>query len=215
MRRLWLSALPISLFLLAAPSHAALNFNFNNPTGDLGTNHAYVTSGVTITAYGFLNSGTTADLFGRNDGANEAGLGMLVDAGSDHEIDISHYIALDLSNITNGSQVTIAFGSLVGQTGEGFNFYEKNGLASAGGISTYGSAIASNQIAGSYTFTKTSSITAIAIQAANADGSHPLANILISTLTATPEPGFYGVLGLGLVTLVLFSRRRGSRARSI
>jgi hypothetical protein len=214
MRRLWLSALPMSLFLLAAPGHAALNFNFSNPTGDLGISEAYVSGGVTITAYGFyIPTGTASDLYGRCCTTNETGLGMLHDMGNDNEIDTAHYIALDLSNISNGSLVTINFGSLTGQPGEGFNFYEKNGAA--GTFGGYGSAIVSNQVAGSYTFTKTSTITAIAIQAANADGNHPLANILISTLTATPEPGFYGVLALGLVSLILFGKHRGSSARSL
>ncbi len=140
---------------------------------------------------------------------------MVDDKGGDNEIDTLHFIALDLSQISNGASVTIAFGSLTGQTGEGFNFYEKSSAASSGDIATNTAVVVPNPLAGSYTFTKSSTTTAIAIQAANVDGSHPDANILISTLTATPEPGFYGVLALGLASLTLLARRRGSRARSL
>ncbi|MGB4937653.1 MAG: SdrD B-like domain-containing protein, partial [Ferruginibacter sp.] len=107
-------------------------WNLNMPNGTLGTSQAYTVNGVTITAYGFNNGnpGTPTTLFGKNDGGNENGVG--INSNVNHEIDINHFVQLDLNQViaTNATVATMSIGSM--QAGEPANVYGSNTLGVIG-----------------------------------------------------------------------------------
>ncbi len=109
----------------------------NAPVGS--SSEAYTVSGYTITARGYDNSGgvgTAHDLFFKNGGGDEIGLGLVNTPNNELQID-SHgdplqFIQLDLTSIlsqgfTNGQ---IEVGSV--QSGESFFLYGSNVLGSLG-----------------------------------------------------------------------------------
>ena len=116
-------------------------FSFKTPTGNLGNSKVYASTDAysSLTAYGYSNGvGSAAPLgsalWGKNDGVGENGLGMLIDAGNDHELDKNHFIQLDLQSIqskmTPGSQIILTMGSV--QYGEGFRVYSSATLGQRG-----------------------------------------------------------------------------------
>ena len=107
-------------------------WNLSLPNGTLGTSQPYTVNGVTITAYGFNNGnpGTPTALYGKNNGGNENGLG--INSNVNHEIDINHFVQLDLNQViaagvTSG---TMSIGSM--QAGEPANVYGSNTLGVIG-----------------------------------------------------------------------------------
>jgi hypothetical protein len=84
--------LGLSFALLGIPTASAITFNFNIPSGPLGTTQGYNVMGGTVTAAGFSNPAALAagvpnvNLFGKNDGGNENGLGLVNDPSGDNEI---------------------------------------------------------------------------------------------------------------------------------
>jgi hypothetical protein len=84
--------LGVSFALLGVPTASAITFNFNIPSGPLGTTQDYTVMGGTVTAAGFSSPAALAagipnvNLFGKNDGGNENGLGLVNDPTGDNEI---------------------------------------------------------------------------------------------------------------------------------
>ncbi len=105
-------------------------WNFNLPSGTLGTSQAYNVNGVKITAYGYNTSGGTAALYGKNAGGDENGLG--INGTTDNEIDRTHFVQLDLTNLiaAGATNVQILINSI--QTGETYAIYGSNTLGSLG-----------------------------------------------------------------------------------
>lgn len=110
---------------LASPALAADTINFGSPTGNLGTSETYTTGSLTVVAKGFNQYGQATDLWGKNQGGDEVGLGLRNDPSGDHEIyygkgfvqiDVSQVLGLvsEISFFTNsttqGEQWTV-FGS--------------------------------------------------------------------------------------------------------
>jgi hypothetical protein len=85
--------------LLSASQGRADGVIFNNPTGDLGLTHNYTLDGVIIAAAGF-NGG---DLWGKDLGAGEQGVGLMGDPSGQNEIFVKgapqDYIQLNLLNL--------------------------------------------------------------------------------------------------------------------
>src|SRR5579863_8647585 len=119
------------LFLAAVPVIAGpVNISFNNPGGQLGTSQSYTGGGVTVTAYGYvcdassatstsLSSCTGSDLYGKNGGTFETGVGLFGESGSQNEIgwdDSTHdyVMGLDLSGLLSAgaTSMTLNFGSV-------------------------------------------------------------------------------------------------------
>lgn len=100
---------------------AAATWQFSAPSGPLGVAQAYTVNGLTITAYGFDNSGSPAALYGKNAGGDESGLG--INGAPDSEIGTTNFIQLDLTQvIASGAQnALLTIGSV--QAGEGYNLY--------------------------------------------------------------------------------------------
>jgi hypothetical protein len=106
---------------------------FNTPAGNVGTSETYTLNDVSIKAYGYNigSPNTPTDLFGKNDGPNETGLGM--DSDSDNEINTTTFVMLDISNLFSKeceNKPTITVGSI--QSGEGFYIYGSNVLGELG-----------------------------------------------------------------------------------
>jgi hypothetical protein len=103
------------------------------------TSKSYTVAGYTITANGYDNNGgigTAHELFFKNAGGDEIGLGLVNTPNNELQVDGNgtplHFIQLDLTSIlaqgfTNGK---IEIGSV--QSGELFNLYGSNTLGSLG-----------------------------------------------------------------------------------
>jgi hypothetical protein len=101
---LFASALGVSVGLSAIPA-SATTWNFNSPTGLLGTTQNYVADGITITAAGFssqtaLATGTpNVNLFGKNGGGDELGVGLANDpAAGENEISGTSLIRIAMAS---------------------------------------------------------------------------------------------------------------------
>jgi len=109
----------------------------NQPVGS--SSQSYTVSGYTITAYGYDNNngiGTLHQLFFKNDGSDEVGLGLVNTLHNELQVDGNgtplHFIQLDLTSIlaqgfTNGK---ISIGSV--QPNEAFSLFGSNTLGVLG-----------------------------------------------------------------------------------
>jgi hypothetical protein len=93
----------LGLFLLAFSTLASASIITWDMSGggDLGKSHPFVSSNITITAYGFSDSGSSTDLYGKktvND-PSETGLGLELDDDSSNEITGTGFIQLDISQL--------------------------------------------------------------------------------------------------------------------
>ena len=108
--RLLAMAAALAVGLISQASAVTFTFLENGP-GDLGSSTATFTeSGLTLTAGGF---GTpAADLWAKNSGAGENGLGLSNDG--DHEIDINHFVQIDSHLSPSGVTNSLSLGSVQG-----------------------------------------------------------------------------------------------------
>jgi hypothetical protein len=99
-----------ALLLMTSPVWAStVTFNFGSCgsisssfsgtcPGDLGTDTAtFTSSGLSVTATGYLNTSKPNNLFVKSDGAEETGLGLTGTA--DDEVGVGQYIYLDMSDL--------------------------------------------------------------------------------------------------------------------
>ena len=191
------------LCLLTPASAVDLSYSFDSPTGNLGNTHIYTNNGVSITAYGFNKSPShTLDLYGKNDGGNENGLGLNIDP--DHEISITNFVQLDMSQVwaTNPTSLTMSIGSV--QQGEGWSLYTSNVLGSLGTLLFSGTTDAPNTFP---VFPIPNGFQYLSVTA-----SHN--NVLLSTLdtkgVSVPEPTTMLILGSSLAMAAM--RRRQKKA---
>jgi len=87
MRKLAIGLLGATMLCAASAANAAVQIDFNSATGDLGTSHVYSSGGYSVTAYGQSTFfGAAADLYGKNNGGDENGVGLAADPSGQHEI---------------------------------------------------------------------------------------------------------------------------------
>lgn len=189
------------LVFLTAPAWATSTvWNFDSPTGTLGVSQAYSSNDLGITAYGFSSAGTSTDLYGKQDGGDENGLG--ISGLANNEIGGSAFIQLCLVLVEDGGlqnpQFDLAIGSV--QNGEGYAIYGSNVMGSLGNLILTGNldeTFFSVPGAVNYKF--------LSIQATTG-------NVLVSSLSAaaspTPEPGSLVLFGSGLTLLGACISRR-------
>ncbi|HUY14623.1 MAG TPA: PEP-CTERM sorting domain-containing protein [Terriglobia bacterium] len=183
--------------LLATTTWANTNpitWNFDSPTGVLGTSHTYTAGGITLTAYGFSNMNSPTDLYGKNLGGDEQGLGI---AGlPNNEIGGSAFVQIDLTPLL--AQFTSGFLSIGSvQSGENYDIWVSNTLGQLG-----------TEIIPNGTGNDTQ------IPISFVDGSPYLGisagtsgNVLLSTLSVSPEPTSLSLFGIGLFLAAFLVRR--------
>jgi hypothetical protein len=197
-------SLIIISMLSATPALATtLFYNFDSPTGQLNTSQQYFSDGILITAYGYSH-GDPDDLYGKNNGGDESGLGLMGD--SDHEIQDNSFVQLNLTNlwVLHPESVQMSIGSV--QSGESWEIYGSNKLG------TLGTKIQSGDLDAPSTFTLTST----AENYKYIDVEAMCGDVLLSTLSANvpvecvPEPGSLALMGAGLIGMASFlSKLRG------
>ena len=203
------------LVCFLVPLAQATTINFDSPTGPLGTSsHTYGT-GDTVIATGYNSSNSLTNLYGKNDGGDENGLGLTNDSSGDHEITAGSMIQLNLSSlIADGvTSVTIVMGSTT--NGETWEICKDT---TAGSLVTCSNTGKSEGGAG---IVVTSISTFLDITTIGKDNSGANSNVLLTSLTydsgggstqSTPEPVASLLMASGLGILGLL-KRRGSRSK--
>lgn len=173
-----------------------------NGTGvNLGSTSIFVESGFSLEARGYLIAGGTAELWGKNDGAGEMGLGMVNDLGGDHEIDKLHFAQIDSHLSPSGVTNSLMLGSVQGAD-EKAAVYGSNAWGTLGTLLTTWDSNGNVDLSswlGTYEFFSVTTI-----------GANANANVLLGSVSATvPDGGMTSVLlGLGLISLAAIRRRR-------
>ena len=200
----FLAILVASLFSFSSIASATIySFNFDNPSGLLGTSQVYMSNGVDITAYGYSSQNHATALFGKNDGGDENGLGIANE--SDHEIGVSpEFVQINIQQLlaTNLTSLTMTISSV--QVGEGFDIYGSNtlgtrgtSLLASGGSSLDNTPFSISPIPSGFEY--------LSIQASAGD-------VLLTNLTAqsvsVPEPATMLLLGTGLTAFGFGKRFR-------
>lgn len=119
-----LGALAVGTVAKAQP----ITFDFGSATGNLGTSHTYSAAGYSIVATGYDAFGNLTDLYGKNDGGDEVGLGLANDPTGDNEIHFqSGFIQLDMLGLHNKLDPASIFVSMNSATdGEEWAVYGSN-----------------------------------------------------------------------------------------
>lgn len=209
--RRFLSGALIAVALLLSPTPAsAIVFDFvgNSPhAGNLGNTEVYTVGSISITAtdFGIPNAfDSTPNLFGKNAGVGEMGLGLTNDPDRDNEIGAgAGFIQLDLNQLlANGlTNIQILMDSVT--NGERWNAYLSNTAASSPAVTPPGSLLYSD------TTQNFSPILALAgNRYLNINSSN--GNVLLHKISAVaaPEPVTMLTLGTGLAIAALSRRRK-------
>jgi hypothetical protein len=118
-RLIRLLALSITLFA-AIPAALAtpVIFDFSGANVDWGLTHVFTSGGLSITASGFLVAGGATDLYGKNLGPGEMGVGLALIDTADHEIETTDFVQLDVSDLINHGITSLNLTLSSIQTGE-------------------------------------------------------------------------------------------------
>ena len=193
--------LGVSFALLGVPTASAVTFNFNIPSGPLGTTQSYMSEGGTVTAAGFSSPAALAagmpnvNLFGKNLGGNENGLGLVNDPTGDNEITGTSLIRLALGP---GLTAPISFQMNSTTQGETWRVSGSNS-ATAGFVQLL---TGTDELSHSIPFFNFYTFDAL------------IGNVLLASITAVPGP----IVGAGLPgliaacgALIALARRRRQR----
>ena len=196
-------------------------FVFTGPTGAQGSSVSSTSGGYAISAGGYNADGSAHNLYYKNSGGDETGLGL--DGTSDNELTLTkngkaaaNFVQFDFSQVEkafSGAQIEV----LSLSSTEKFDLFGSNTLGQAGteiadAVGTsYDGKLFSVPDWGSYKYVSV---------AVHPDAAHPGDNILVgaialtSDVVAVPEPGSAALMATGLVVGLgaLHARRvRGRR----
>ena len=196
-----LLATPYTYDFSLVPSHSPTT-NF-----DPGMSENFTTNGITITAYGFSSVGMATDLYVKNSGVGEMGLGL--NSNIDHEIAGRGFVQVDLAHLIAavGGTVTVVIESV--QTGENFSLYKSSTLGQVGSLFSGIGAVNCGTVNCSELITLTATNHYLSLKGGGTLGDK---NVLLGPLTSVvPEPSFLILLGLSLVGLAAWHwKRQGS-----
>jgi hypothetical protein len=194
------------LLLFAAPafSDQVDVFNFNQNLGDIGKTDLLKNGAVQLLLSGFNLPGVSGDLWEKNLGPTEFGLGL--ENNVDHEIGISgnDFVQLDMSKVSallSVESVSIGLNSL--QPGENYDIWGSN----AAGV--LGTLIAANQTDPNFTL-PLAPFQFISVTAGNGDVL--LDNVDVTV--ATPEPSSIILLIFGALIMGAYFARKTFRCIS-
>jgi len=178
--------------LSAAPVFAdsTTTFTFIGTLGSIGTTDTFTAGSLSLVATGYSAPGTTADMWAKNLGPNEAGIGLTAD--SQHEISGTQFIQLDLTNILAAHPSSIVLSVQSIQAGENYNVWASN---SAGMNLTQ---LGMNETSATFNVLLPPGDNFVSLVAGSG-------NILLDDVdvtTPTPEPSSAGLLLFGLAALV-------------
>jgi hypothetical protein len=201
--RMFACVLGLSFALLGVPTASAITFNFNIPSGTLGTTQDYNVMGGTVTAAGFSGPAALAagmadvNLFGKNLGGNESGLGLVNDPTGDNEIS-----GTSLIRIAMGAGLTGPVSFQMNSTTEGETWrVSGSNLATAGFVPLL---TGTDEISHSIPFFNFYTFDAL------------IGNVLLASITAVPGPlvgaGLPGLIAACGALIALARRRRRQAA---
>src|SRR4051794_7462194 len=87
--RMFLGLLAGTALSTASAASASVTIDFGSHPGNLGATETYTSGAFTVTAAGFsdgFDHSAATDLYGKNDGGDEQGLGLVADPSGDNEI---------------------------------------------------------------------------------------------------------------------------------
>lgn len=170
----------------------ALADSFSAPTGSMGTSHTFLVNGTSITATGYSSAGVSRNLYFKNGGGDETGLGL---AGmTANEIGGTGFIQFGLGSFlaaaSGATQLTL--GSV--EAGESYSVYGSNVAGSKGAL-----------LGGSGAANTTFTLPATSYQYISVGA--PSGNVLVQGITTTdsvsvPEPGAIFLLFTGLIAML-------------
>ena len=188
--------LKIKLLTLATAGFAfcfpAMADSFAAGTGSLGTSHTFLVNGKSITATGYSSAGVSGNLYFKNGGGDETGLGL---AGmTANEIGGTGFIQFGLGSFLAGASgaTQLTLGSV--EAGESYNVYGSNVAGSKGALLGGGGAA-------NTTFT----LPATTYQYISVGA--PSGNVLVQGIQTTdsvsvPEPSAIFLLCTGLIAML-------------
>ena len=189
-----LAILAFAVIVFCGASFADSTFDFSSKgNGDIGPTDTFTAGAGSITLWGFSAAKTATDLFYKNGGGDENGLG-LNDGDVDHEISGTAFIQFTAAGITS-----ITIGSV--QSGETYQLYGSNTLGKRGTkigvLGTTDGTVNLSAIDGTWTY--------VSLFA-------PAGNVLLDNATtpsSVPEPGSTAlIMTIGLVGLFELGRRK-------
>jgi len=196
-----------------------VTFNFDSPTGNLGTTNTYTVGALSIVATAEdTPARESPDLYGKALGGDENGLGLADDPSGDHEIAYGEgFVQLGVGNLFGKVIAADTDFSMNSTTdGEEWAVYGSNTAGSLGTFLTSGTDEGSHLLPsfGSYDFYNFEEIAQPGTGNCQAGCG---ANVLISeitSVTSVPEPATWAMLLVGFFGLggIIRSRRRMATA---
>jgi len=172
-------------------------------SGAIASSVTYTSGGITITATGYSTASTTTvntttALYIKTDAGDEHGLGIS-SPDADHEIEPGQFIQLTLTNLANAGVDTgnLFLGSV--QSGEEYKICEGGSAGVMGTVNCITGGL--DETAVPLSWSKSDPYIDITVPTDKGD-------VLVSSLTSTPEPGTAGLMLLGISAMMLITLRR-------